>query len=285
MHEAVILGYGPAGAQAAIYLLRGGIKPLIIGRDGGALASAERIDNFFGRGDHPSGLDLIEAGLGQIRELGGEITPGEVVSIAFGDGFTVKTTEGEYETKTILMAVGRQRKKPSIAGVEAYEERGVSYCAVCDGFFYRGKSVAVLGEGKYALSEAEELANHASSVTIYTNGREAGFLSPDGIMIDTRPILGIEGTERVEGLRFEDGAVDTDGLFVAEGSASGLDFARKLGLEVKDGDIVTNGSQMTNIPGIFAAGDCTGGVLQVVVAAGEGACAGLAMMEFIRKNR
>lgn len=282
MYDAIVIGYGPAGASGALYLLRGGCKTLVVGRDGGSLSQASRIENFYGQKNPVSGSELVNTGIEQIKALGGEVVNAEITSIGFGDVFTVATPDTEYTTKTVLIATGRERKKAPVAGLERYEGRGVSYCAVCDGFFYRGKTVAVLGEGEYALSEALELASLVSKVTIYTNGREPAFKPDERVEVDRRRITGIKGADTVTALVFEDGDAPADGVFVAVGSASGLDFAKKLGLGVKDGALQVNENQMTNLPGVFAAGDCTGGVLQIVVAAGEGARAGLSMIEFVR---
>jgi thioredoxin reductase (NADPH) len=284
MYDAVVIGYGPAGTSGALYLLRGGCKTLLIGRDGGSLTRAPHIENFYGQKGPVSGSELLLTGLEQVKALGGEVASAEITSIGFAEErFTVGIPDGEYQTKTVLIATGRERKKTPVEGIERFEGKGISYCAVCDGFFYCGKKVAVLGEGEFALSEALELKPLVSQVTICTNGFAPTFRMQEGVAVDSRKIKGIDGGDTVSGIAFEEGEpLPADGVFVAMGSASGLDFAKKLGLDVKDGALRVNENQMTNLSGVFAAGDCTGGVLQISVAVGEGAKAGLAMVEYIR---
>ena len=166
------------------------------------------------------------------------------------------------------------------------EGHGVSYCAICDAFFYRGKDVAVLGAGEYALHECNELVNVVGSVTLLTNGAEPTAAFPENVKIDKRPLKALLGEGQLTGAVFMDEAeVKLDGLFVALGSASAMDLARKAGAAFDGGNVVLDKGFMTTVPGLFAAGDCTGGTLQVAVAVGEGAIAGLAAIKYLRETR
>ena len=153
------------------------------------------------------------------------------------------------------------------------------------------KTVAVLGEGDYALHEAEILLPHASKVMLFTNGKEPAVKIPDTIEVHKEKIIAVEaenanGMERVSGLRTEDSAVTpVQGLFVALGTAGSVDLARKIGAATDNNRIVVDGEMATNVPGLYAAGDCTGGLLQVVKAAYEGAVAGLAAAKYVRSRK
>ena len=162
----------------------------------------------------------------------------------------------------------------------------MSYCAVCDAFFYRGKRVAVLGSGDYALSEAEELGM-AGSVTILTSGAPQTFSKPCPYPLDTRPIEAIVGEEQVEGVRFADGeTLPLDGVFIALGTAGGSEMARRIGAALDEkGNVQVDREMQTALPGLFAAGDCTGGLLQVAKAVHDGTVAGLSAIQYVRTYR
>ena len=173
--------------------------------------------------------------------------------------------------------------RPEIENLEALEGRGVSACAVCDGFFHRGKPVAVLGSGDFAASEARELAPIAASVTILTNGQQptADFGS---LPVVTTPVARLVGQELFQGVELKDGtSLSLSGLFVAMGKASAVDLARAAGILTGPHGITVDAQMQTNIEGVFAAGDCVGGLLQISKAVGEGAVAGMAMIAHLRK--
>ena len=175
MEKVIIIGAGPAGISAALYAVRGNLDPLVINNGIGALEKAEKIENYYGL-EHPlSGQELYDTGIAQAKALGVRILDAQVLGVGGFDTFVVKTTEGEFETQSLILATGSKRAAPKIPGVKEFEGKGVSYCAICDAFFYRGKDVAVLGNGDFAMHEAKELSNTASTVTIYTNGEEPEF--------------------------------------------------------------------------------------------------------------
>lgn len=287
MSDMLILGYGPAGISAALYGLRAGISVQLVGKDGGALAKAHMIQNYYGLEKPLSGEALMKVGKKQALDLGAKIADDEVTDLMFdGTEFVAKGIVGEYRGKACIMATGSARNKHPIAGMAELEGHGVSYCAVCDAFFYRKKNVAVLGSGEYALHETQELLQVASSVTLLTNGAELTAVFPENVRIEKRHLQSLVGEGQFSGVHYEDGTEENfDGLFVALGSASATDLAKKAGAGFDGGMLVLDKDFQTTVPGLFAAGDCTGGTLQVAVAVGEGAKAGLAAIKYLREHR
>ena len=287
MFDMLILGYGPAGISAALYGLRAGLSVQLVGKDGGALAKAHLIQNYYGLEQPLPGMMLHDAGIRQARALGANIVDDEITDLMFdGQGFSAKGLVGEYHGKVCIMATGAARNKHPVAGMAELEGHGVSYCAVCDAFFYRKKKVAVLGTGEYALHEAQELLQVVESVTLLTNGAELTTSFPNSIRIENRHLQSLVGEGQFKGVRYEDSTEENfDGLFVALGSASATDLAKKAGAGFDGPTLVLDNDFQTTLPGLFAAGDCTGGTLQIAVAVGEGAKAGLAAIKYIREHR
>lgn len=290
--DIVIIGSGPAGVSAALYAKRAGADVTVISRGSGALAKAEKIENYYGLAEPVTGAELEANGIAGAKKLGVNFTEDEVVGLAMNDdftGFVVQTPNRKWEAKAVVLAAGSTRLAPKISGLKELEGKGVSYCAICDAFFYRGKTVAVLGEGEYALHEAEILLPHAGKVMLFTNGKEPAVDFPETVEVHKEKVTAVEaentnGMERVSGLRTEDGVLtEAQGLFVALGTAGSIDLARKIGAGAENNRIVTDREMATNVPGLFAAGDCTGGLLQVVKSAYEGAVAGLAAAKYVRK--
>ena len=291
--DILIIGSGPAGISAALYAKRAGADVTVISRGNGALAKAERIENYYGLAEPVSGAELEANGIAGAKRLGVKFVEGEVVGLAMNDDFTglvVQTAKEKFEAGAVILAAGSTRLAPKIPGLKEMEGKGVSYCAICDAFFYRGKVAAVLGEGEYALHEAEILLPHASKVMLFTNGKEPTVAIPDSIEVHKEKVSAVEaatenGMERVSGVMTEDGTfTPVNGLFVALGTAGSVDLARKIGAAVDNNRIVTDAEMATNVPGLYAAGDCNGGLLQVVKAAYEGAVAGLAAAKYVRKR-
>ena len=285
MPSILIVGGGPAGLSAAIYAARANVQTTVLYKDGGALEKTDKIENYFGFTDVISGPDLLARGRAQAARLGAQLVQTEVTGIEYAEkGFSVKTTAGAYAADAIILATGAPRATTPIAGVREFEGRGVSYCAICDAFFYRGKAVAVLGEGEYALEEARTLLPVAASVTLLTNGASAPANLPDGLLVDTRKVAAVEGDDKVARVLFADGEpIAVDGVFIAYGTAGSGDFARKLGSQVEGNKIQVSADLSTAVPGLFAAGDCTGGLLQVAKAVSDGAQAAMNAIKFVRQ--
>ena len=284
MYDVIILGAGPAGISASLYTKRANLETLILYNDKSGLEKASLIENYYGFKNGISGKELYETGIEQAKNIGVEVKKEEVVKIENNvEYFNIVTNTNEYKTKNLILATGNKKNKPKIKGIEKFEGRGVSYCAICDGFFYRNRSVSVLGSGNYAIAETNELINIADNITILTNGEKAPEFRADNVTIDTKEIEEINGENKVEEIKFKDGSsLKTDGVFVAQGVAGSSEFAKKLGIITNKDKIVVNENMETNIKGIYACGDCTGGLLQVSKAVYEGAKAGLQVIAGLR---
>jgi thioredoxin reductase (NADPH) len=284
MPNVVIIGNGPAGLSAAIYAARAGMNTIVVGSGNSSLLKADKIENFFGHPEPITGSQLIKNGEEQCRNLGVAIVEDEAVGISFGDTLLVRTASGQsFPAEAIVLATGISRKVPKIEGLEKFEGSGVSYCATCDGFFFRGKDVAVLGSGQYAANEAMELLPIASSVTILTNGEDLKPELPNGVKLNTAKIKAFQGENALASVAFEDGSdLPVAGVFIAMGTAGSADFAKKLGAETEGNKIIVDENMATNVPGIFAAGDGTGGWYQVAKAVYQGAVAGSEAAKFLR---
>ena len=286
MFDAVIIGAGPAGISAGLYLKRANKNVLILYHGESQLEKAHKIDNFYGFPLGITGKDLYINGINQAVNLGIEVRDLEVLSIQMNEKmeYTIRTSEEEFNSKVVILATGNKKLRPNIKGVKEFEGSGVSYCAICDGFFYRKKNVVVIGSGTYAISEATELKNVTPNVTILTNGLELN--GKADIPIITKEIKEIVGEGRVSGVKFmDDTTLDVNGVFIALGEAGGADFAKKLGIYMEKDNIVVDENMRTNIPGVYACGNVVGGLLQINKAAYEGAKAGLDAVKYINEKR
>ena len=209
----------------------------------------------------------------------------ELLTVEYDGDYTVQTADHTYHSKALILATGAKRNTLALKELKKYEGSGISYCAVCDGFFYRGKEVAVLGNGPYALHEAKVLEPLAAKVTILTNGKEADFNGEDtaSIQIETKKVISAGGDETLSYVQLEDESrLPISGLFVALGTADSTDIARKLGLIIENNHILIEPDTSTPLPGLYAAGDCTGGMLQIAKAVYEGAMAGTRAVNYLK---
>ena len=285
MANVVIIGSGPAGISAALYTPRAGVDTTVLTKGPGSLARAEGIENYYGVPGSISGAELERRGIEGAKEVGVKFVEAEAVGLTFTDKLTVETLSGEYPADAVILATGASRTAPPVPGLKDLEGRGVSYCATCDAFFYRGKDVAVMGSGEYALHEASALLPLARSVTLLTGGAELTAQFPPEITVRTEKVEAILGQDKVSGVRLAGGEeLPLDGVFIALGVAGSTALARKMGAEVDGNKIVVDANMMTTIPGLFAAGDCTGGLLQVAKAVYEGAVAGNEAAKALRKG-
>lgn len=285
MYDIIIVGAGPAGISAGLYARRANKNVLIIYSGESNLEKAEKIDNYYGFVNGISGKDLYENGIRQAEKLGVEVKKEEVLNIEMThDGFAVKTIDNVYESSVCIIATGNKKLRPDIKGIIELEGKGVSYCAICDGFFYRNKNVVVIGNGKYAVSEAKDLENIVQNVKILTDGKE---MEADTTFdVDTRKISQIIGEDRVEAIKFEDGdTIDVNGVFIALGEAGGSDFAKKLGVILDKDSIKVDENMATNVKGLYSCGNSTGGLLQVSKAVYEGAVAGLSVVKYLNERK
>ena len=276
MYDVIVIGSGPAGISASIYLKRARKNVCIITDENSALKKASKIENYYGV-KSISGEELYNIGIKQVQDLNIPIVKDEVTNINLENNFIVTTVNREYEAKYVIIATGTNRTAPNVKGIKEFEGKGISYCAICDGFFYRNKNVAVIGNGNYAIHEAETLKPIAKSVTILTNGKEMiENRSTSDFEIDETPIREFRGNNVIEEVEFANNNIKRiDGVFIAIGTASSTDLARKIGAVVKGNNIFTNDNMETTVDGLYACGDCTGGLLQVNKAVYEGTIAAL----------
>ena len=290
--DLVIIGQGPAGLSAAIYTARAGVRTVVLGSTP-KVAGDYDIDNYFGFPETISGRELIERGARQAQRFGAELVNDRVLSVHQGEEgrFQVRTEQGGYESCAVILSTGVARVRPGIENVQDYEGKGVSYCVSCDGFFFRQKRVMVLGEGNFAANQALELLHYTPDVRICTQAKPLD-MAPEfldrlweaGISITERKVKTLEGKDGLTAVRFADGEQEEmDALFVAMGQAGTSDFAVSLGLVMRKHFIEVDEQQRTNVPGVFAAGDCVGRFLQISVAVGEGALAARSAIEHVKK--
>lgn len=283
MYDVIIIGAGPAGISSSLYTKRAGLNTLIIHNNESILKYVKKIDNYYGFENGISGESLYENGINQSKRLGVEFIQDEVVGISYDKNFVVSTSKNNYHSKTVVLATGNKRNKPNIQGLKEFEGKGVSYCAICDAFFYKDKNVSVIGNGNYAINEITHLLNVASKVILLTDGKEAPMLRADNLEIIDKKIDSISGKSRVESINFKDGAkINIDGVFIAQGVASSSDLARKVGAIVSDKNIVVDENMKTSIDGLYACGDTTGGLLQISKAVYEGAKAGTQVVKYLK---
>lgn len=291
MYDSIIIGSGPAGITASLYMARAGLKVLIISKNQSALDKAEKIENYYGFEMPISGKALNENGIKQAKRIGAEFLEKEVISIKYSEneGYEVivanQGKDEKYAAKTVVLATGTNRNRPKIKGIKEFEGRGISYCAICDAAFFRNKDVGVLGNGDYAIGEIEELLPIVKSVTMLTNGLEPIEYRSDNLNINTKKIREFRGNNVIEEIEFEDDSVEEiSGIFIAQGIATSVDFAKKLGAMTENNYIVVNEKMETTVPNIYACGDCTGGLLQISKSVYEGTKAGIEIIKKMRVN-
>lgn len=201
------------------------------------------------------------------------------------ESFVVETVNSQYEAKNVVLATGKERLTPKIKGVKEFEGKGISYCAVCDAFFYKNKNVAVLGSGNYAIHEAKQLLPVAKSVLILTNGEKVVENRDINIEINEKTIKQVRGINKVEEIEFSDNTkLEVSGIFIAVGTASSTDLAKKIGAITQNNNIKVNENMQTSIDGLYACGDCTGGLLQISKAIYEGTKAGLTVIDNVKNK-
>lgn len=283
MYDVIIIGNGPAGISAGLYLKRANKNILIVSKMNSALKKAEKIENYYGV-ESITGDELYNLGIIQAKRLNIPMEEDEVINIGYNESnkkFLVTTVNNEFEASNVILATGTNRMTPKIKGIKDFEGKGVSYCAICDAFFYRNKNVAVIGNGNYAIHEAKILKPIANSVTILTNGkRMVENRDSSDFDIDESNIREFRGNNVIEEVEFENNNKrKIDGVFIAIGTASSVDLAKKIGALVKNNNIVIDENMQTTVKGMYACGDCTGGLLQVNKAVYEGAKAALSIIK------
>lgn len=284
-YDVIIIGSGPAGISASLYTARANLKTLVISKGIGILKKVNKIENYYGLKNALNGEELHKIGIEQAIKLGVNFVKDEVVKINYDEKFILETINSKYKSKTVIIATGTSRNTLKINGIKEFEGKGISYCATCDAFFYKGKDVAVLGSEDYALHEAMELERVANSVTLLTNGEKKIEKRNIEFDINEKKIKEIRGSNVIEEIKFEDNSVKKiDGIFVAVGTATSSDLARKIGAKIDEkGNIIVKNDMSTNVPNLFACGDCTGGILQIAKAIYEGMIAAMSAIKKCKK--
>ncbi len=278
MPDCIIVGGGPAGLSAAINLRQRNKSCLILSSGPSVLQKAEWVDNCAGL-PGLTGDALMQALTDHALQKGAEIRRAKVSNILpFGETVMVNADGEILESRVVILACGAARGA-AIAGEEDYLGRGVSYCATCDGMLYRGRKCVVWALADTAAEEAAYLAGIGVQVTCIAPRRPAD-LTADIPFVAGR-LAAVEGDDTVQRVLLTDGsAIDCEGVFILRSAIAPAKLVE--GLAVENGSIVVDRQMNTNIPGIFAAGDCTGTPLQVNKALGEGQIAGLAAAEYCK---
>ncbi len=287
MKKVLIIGSGPAGISASLYLARAGIDVIVCSVGRGSLEKADKIENYFGFSEPISGKELLKNGRKGAERLGVKFINTEIVDLKITDGMRYKayTPFDSDVYDCVLLATGAQRNTPNIKGIVEFEGKGVSYCAVCDAFFFRNKPVAVIGDGDYALHEAKILAQTSSCVTILTNGKQFKSFLSGGIELNEKKIHELCGHGRLEYITFDDNSkIEVSGAFIAIGIAGSSQLAKKLGAAIEGNIIKVDKNMASSTPGLYAAGDCTGGLLQISKAVSDGACAAMAIIKYLKSD-
>lgn len=301
-YELAIIGAGPAGYSACIYAVRSGINTIVFDKSGGGgLASvAPNIENYTGF-DSITGDQLMEKMKLHAEKYSDIHFYEEVKNIDKKNNFfIVQTSKKKYEVTAVLLSTGTQHKKLNAPGEKELFGRGVSYCATCDGFFFKNKKVAVVGGGNSALIEAVFLKQigckevrliHRRNMLRAEKAYENDAVKKGVKFLLNKTIDKINGSDKVESILLNDAEtnekteIDVDGVFIAIGEIPQNDLAIKLGVKLDDkGFIIVDRQGRTNIKNVYAAGDITGGLRQIITAAAEGAHAALSSTEVLGKK-
>lgn len=301
--DLVIIGAGPAGLTAGIYAVRAGLKAVVLEKNiaGGQVALTPVVENYPGFSTVP-GKQLMDIMGEHAREYvpvheGEGVDSIEMGDLSKGETITVNTNRGTYSAKAVVLSMGAAYRKLGATGEDTYFGRGINYCASCDGYLYKGKSVAIIGGGNTALTDALHLKNLGVDVTIVHRRDTFRAQKPlqDSVEREGIPVIWntvvdeIEGDgRRVSNLKLRNMMtraitdLKVDGAFIAIGQEPATDLAKSLSVELKSDGFVKVGSDMrTNVPRIYAAGDLTGGLQQIVTAIGEGSIAAMSAFEDI----
>lgn len=295
MYDAIVIGAGPAGLTAGIYLARGGAKTLIIEKEsiGGQIASSPLVENYPGF-KSVSGSELVDTFYEQVVDLGVDIEIGEVKSIENGEIKKVFVDNAVYETKTVIIATGVKHRKLNLEKEEEFIGSGIHFCATCDGPFYKNKVVAVVGGANSAVINAIYLSSLCDKVYLIYRGKDlrcenklkekVSKLQNVKILLNSNvtQYLGVDKLERivVKDLQCEK-EIQVDGLFLSIGMDP--ETSIKLNLNKTDNDYYDSVDTLTNLPGIFVAGDCRNkNVRQVTTAVSDGTVAAINALNYLQ---
>ncbi len=286
IYDVIVIGLGPAGIGASIYAKRSGLNVLVLeGKMPGGLLNYTNVVNNYPGFINITGPELAMKMYEHFKSFDIEYKNEDVIDIEVGNTKKVVTNRGEYECKNVIIATGRSRRSLNLPNENELRGGGISYCAMCDGHFYKDKSVAVVGAGDSSLEEALYLANIVKEVTIIVRRdrlagnaelvKRVGEASNIKIMYGKNVVELLSEDGKLSGVKLDDGStIDVSGLFVYIGFDPVLPFKSDLGLELENGYIVVDEHFETNIKGIYAAGDIVKkNLYQIISAEYEGACA------------
>lgn len=301
--DVIIIGGGPAGLAAGIYTGRAQLKTLILekGLPGGQIAQTQEVENYPGFDEMISGPELSGRMVRQAERFGAEIVMEEVQGLARkGDGFVVTGYDGLYEADAVIVATGATPRRLGVPGEDEFYGRGVSTCATCDGFFYRGKNVVVVGGGDAAVEEAMFLTKFADHVTLVhrrgqlranKEAQHRAFRNPKMSFVWHTVVEEVVGTEQVTGVRVRDaqtgerGLIPTDGVFVYVGHNPNTSYLGELIELSSTGYAQVRDDIYTNVPGVFAAGDVADEVYrQLATSVGAGVRAAMAAERYLAER-
>jgi len=300
-YEVIIIGGGPAGLTAGLYTSRAGLKSLLVERGifGGQIVNAALVENYPGFPQGISGAELGSLMHQQAVKYGLEVITAEVAGIAQGQPYSISTTEGSFEASAIIIAAGSEYRKLGVSGEERLSGHGISYCATCDGFFFRDREVAVVGGGDTAITDALELTRHAKKVYVIHRRdqlragqvlQQRAFAQPKLEFIWTTVVEEILGEKSLSGLKLrnvktgQSSILDVAGVFIAVGlMPNSRNFFNIVDLD-DAGYIVTDETMATSAPGIFAAGNIRrNSARQVATAVGDGVTAAMSAFNYVQE--
>lgn len=304
-YDIIIVGAGPAGLTAGIYAARIGLKTLILeGKlPGGRATYAAMVENFPGFLNGITGTELTQKMTDQAKKFGAELKfPEEVININFNKETKVVNTKKEaYQTRALILSTGTQRKRLQVPGEMEFLGQGISYCPICDGPFFKGLAVTVIGSSDEAANDALFLTKIARKVTMISSKKEMEMSKALRERLEEKENFQIQLNARVEEIEGKTSVnavtivdmktskqqkIPTDGVFISLGSVPMTQIVKKAGIEVdKIGCIKVDRRQRTNVEGVFAAGDCTCGGMQMVTAAGEGATAAIKASTYVKRTK
>ncbi len=291
--DVVIIGSGPAGVQAAIHASRRKVSVLVAGKAAASAAAGTEMDNYFGTG-RVSGDALIAEGMRQAESTGAVFLGQNVISASRdGDAFRLGLEDGTVVTaRSVIIATGISRKKLGIPGEKELFGKGVSYCAVCDCNFYRGRRAVIVGNESEAAVSAEMMTGYASETSwvawdVQANPALVAKAEAAGVRMYRSKPKAILGEGKVESLELEDGTlIPTDGVFIELGARSSADLAMDLDVMPEmDDTIKVDCDCATGVPGVYACGDVTGRPWQVAKAVGQGCVAGTNAAAYAKGER
>ena len=300
LYDVIIIGGGPAGLSAGLYTSRNKLNTLLIekGLIGGNINEAEKVDNYPGFPKGIGGMELTALMHEQASLYGTEVIYDNVSDIKIADNVkTVTTSQGDFSAKALIITGGSERQKLNVPGEKEFSGKGVSYCATCDGPFFRDKRVAVVGGGNAALYEALHIAKFASKVAVIHRRdqlratpvvQDKVFSEPKIEIIWNSVVKEVQGEIFVNKLKLADvksnkeSFLEIDGVFVAIGLVPNTSYLKDIVPLNDKGYIIVNNKMETGMPGIFAAGDIReNSIRQVIAAAGDGAVAAISAANYI----